>query len=236
MSAESINDLESGYRYDDAHTPPPAKRSRKNKVAFRHRNSCLTELFGSDWFATQVSSFLTTSEACHLRAAASFLSSFVASYQWDDLSCLVPFQHLHFWRRCFPDACGVHVVLPALPHPSITTLEASFTLAPHDAIFERFEGLRHLRVVGTEGYIISDAAFAHLAGIVELSMPGWGDIEQLTDEGLKHLSCIHTLDFSGTFSLHFTHEGFRHLAGIHTLKYGCCCGRCRWQPGVADAG
>lgn len=190
-----------------------AKRSKLEAVPCQLAIPCPLDLLQREWFASCLCPFLSTRDASNLRATESSLPTFVASYQWDDLTVPIPFQHMHLWRKCFPLACGAHVVLFDLPHPSIPSSEGPF-IAPHDSIFERFKGLRRLTLKGAAGYVISDAAFAHLAGIVELTMPGWKDIALLTDAGLEQLSGIRKLDFSDTYSLHLTSNGFRHLSGV----------------------
>lgn len=197
----------------------PVKRFKNDHTPVNKQSSRLSDLFQCEWFAAGVCSFLATPDACHLRAAAPLLSTCVAGYAWDDLTCPVPFQSMDMWRKCFPRACGANVMLPTLPHPSITSSDVGdAAVAPHDVIFERFKGLRRLRVDGVNGYVISDAAFAHLAGIVELEMSKWGNIALLTDEGLKHLAGISKLNVTETYSVHISPEGFRHLSGIRSLQ------------------
>lgn len=193
---------------DVSDVPTASKRSKREDVPL-----CLSRL--PEWFASVVCPFLTTRDACHMRAAAPSLHTVVASYPWDDLSCRIPFQHMQLWRKCFPVAWGAHVELPTLAHHSITTSEPSPTAAPPDAIFEQFKGLS---IKGVKGYVISDAAFACLSGISNLSIPGWSNIPLFTVLRLQHLSGVRKLDFTETFSLHITSEGFRHLSGIQVLQ------------------
>ncbi len=91
-----------------------------------------------------------------------------------------------------------------------------------DADFAHLAGVRALRMRGCTG--ITDAGLAHLAGIRTLDM---GYCAGITDAGLAHLRGIHTLDMGGCTGI--TDAGLAHLRGVHTLNMYHC-------DGITDAG
>ena len=73
-----------------------------------------------------------------------------------------------------------------------------------------------LQIVYCDQYDISDAAFAHLAGIHTLGMSFCSP--DITGAASAHLAGIHTLNMEGCSQATITDAAFDYLAGIHSLN------------------
>ena len=76
---------------------------------------------------------------------------------------------------------------------------------------------------------LTDADFAHLAGIKALRMDGCTN-PGLTDAAFEHLRGLHTLVMNSCRQASITDAAFSHLHGLHTLHMIYC-----WQPAITDA-
>jgi hypothetical protein len=88
-------------------------------------------------------------------------------------------------------------------------------------------GSKRLRINIESCSNVTDAGFAHLAGIQTLNM---SFCRQLTDAAFAHLRGIQTLNMRYCYQHTITDAAFAHLRGIHTLNMTMCN-----QPTITDA-
>ena len=98
-----------------------------------------------------------------------------------------------------------------------------------DAVFAHLAGIYTLDMSWCNQAGITDAAFAHLAGIHTLNM-SYCYQEGITNAAFAHLCGIHTLIMRNCYQIGITDAVFAHLAGIHTLDMSYC-----HQVGITDA-
>ena len=91
-----------------------------------------------------------------------------------------------------------------------------------DADFAHLAGVKRLSMRGCTG--VTNAGLAHITGVHALNM---SLCTRVTDAGFAHLRGIRTLDMSGCTGI--TDAGLAHLRGIHTLRMFRC-------TGITDAG
>ena len=69
--------------------------------------------------------------------------------------------------------------------------------------------------------LVSDAAFAHLAGVESLNMRLCKQAT-ITNDAFQHLKGIQTLNMIGCNQATITNDAFQYLAGIQTLYMSGC--------------
>ena len=147
----------------------------------------------------------TRHDAIEMRRVSRALRACVARFAWHDLSSLV--SSVMLWRQCFPLACACQV---------------SDRLRLTDADIGLYFGGGRIHALVIQGQVsLTDAAFAHLAGIKQLDMT-WCNQPTITDAAFVHLKGIHTLTMSDCRQTTITDAAFAHLAGIHTLHMFAC--------------
>ena len=143
--------------------------------------------------------------ATALRGTCTAARDAVAAYSWDDVKTRVRWPAR--WRRAFPAATSLSVF-------------GNWWLCDADCLILR-RGLLFLDMGDCTQATITDAAFAHLAGIPLLFMRGCYQTT-ITDAAFAHLRGIHMLDMSGCTQATITDAAFGHLAGVHTLDMRGC--------------
>ena len=87
---------------------------------------------------------------------------------------------------------------------------------------------------GCDQDTITDAAFAHLAGVHTLDVAGCYQAG-LTDAAFSHLRGVHTLDMSSCVQAGVTDAAFAHLASVRELTV-CYCSAAVTGAGFAGLG
>ena len=174
-------------------------------------------------------SFFTTEDAMELMLICSAFLRWVRSFRWKDTT--TPVTHLGMWRRQFPNAVGCRISSIARPTDvdfanlaGIHTLDVSgcrLTDAAFAHLRVNSQSIHTLNMSYCNQETITDAAFAHLAGIHTLNMDRCSQ-KTITDAAFAHLAGIHTLSMSRCWQETITDAAFAHLAGIHTLNMSCC--------------
>ena len=149
--------------------------------------------------------FLDTRDATALRATCREARDAVAAHPWADAETRIS-GRLASWRTCFPCAVAANV------YRRRDLVDADF--AAH---------LRGVRTLGMRECTqpgLTDAAFAHLAGLETLDM---ARCRQITGAVFAHLrGTIRSLDMSGCSQATFTDVHFEHLRGIRSLNVSFC--------------
>lgn len=151
--------------------------------------------------------YLTTRDACAVRATSKELRAAVAAFPWSDISTRVT-GPLSLWRKCIPRARAVN-------------LRGRADLCDDD-----FSSIRGVRVVDISGvapagrqYGISDRAFAALAGVRELDM-SFCNSPRVTGLALAYVAGVRTINLSycnqpGIADCHFVHlRGTREIVRV----------------------
>ncbi len=161
--------------------------------------------------------FLSTCEARALQLAYRLCCANVVAARWLDTETRIA-GSAAAWRACFPVARAANVRGARGPHGCrASRSRARPTCGGRadltDADFAHLAGVKTLNMERCTG--VSNAGLADLTGIHTLDTRVCLGI---TDAGLAHLTGIHTLDMGVCYRI--TDAGLAHHTGIHTMNMG----------------
>jgi len=232
-------------------------------------------LAGAHQYGEGYLSGLTTKNAMKLRAISSEMRNAITSYPWADLETPVT-RNVAGWYANFPNAKkanfrgyvggprkleqdarvvrlgtggtlldflhGLDVILVDEGPVIVGSLVEWKTQNPQalaanirnrrdlsDADFAHLAGVHTLEMSWCDQATITDAAFAHIAGVHTLNMALCNQAT-ITDAAFAHIAGVHTLDMSYCPQETITDAAFAHIAGVHTLNMMEC-----YQETITDA-
>ena len=234
IAAPAAPDADDGF---DVCGPP-----RLHGVPFsgRARFTMLSHLDAAHSSGGGLFAFMTMAESNKVRVQSREAREAVMRFEWMSEDTMVIdtideriLGDVAAWRAAFPAARVVNVSkrvdlrdadfvhIRGGPGVRLHAVNMSGCTGVTDAAFAHLAGIHTLKMDGCNQEEISDAAFAHLAGICDLDMSGC-DQSTITDAAFAHLDGVNMLDMSGCNQEEITDAAFAHIAGVGFLVMSGC--------------